>query len=54
MAAIAQAKGKISELELQILQVDQDLRTEVAKELAEIRAKEAELVEKKVAAEDQL
>lgn len=54
VAAIAQARGKIGELELQILQVDQDLRTEVAKELAEIRAREAELVEKKVAAEDQL
>lgn len=54
VAAIAQACGKISELELQILQIDQDLRTEVAKELAEIRAKEAEVVEKKLAAEDLL
>ena len=48
------ARGKISELELQILQIDQDLRTEIGKELAEIRAREAELVEKKVAAEDLL
>jgi hypothetical protein len=31
-----------------------DLRTEVGKDLAEIRAKTSELVEKKVAAEDQL
>ena len=54
IAAIAQARGKISELELQIIQVDQDLRTETGKELADIRAKESELVEKKVAAEDQL
>lgn len=54
IAAIAQAKGKIAEIELQILQVDQDMRAEVGKDLAEIRAKSAELVEKKVAAEDLL
>jgi HlyD family secretion protein len=54
VSTIAQVKGKITETELQILQVDQDLRTEVGKELAEIRAKVSELVEKKVAAEDQL
>ncbi len=53
-ASIAQSKGKIAEIELQILQVDQDMRTEVGKDLAEIRAKTAELVERKVAAEDQL
>jgi len=54
ISSIAQTKGKITETELQIMQVDQDLRTEVGKELAEIRAKVSELVEKKVAAEDQL
>jgi HlyD family secretion protein len=54
IATIAQAKGKITETELQILQIDQDMRSEVGKDLAEIRAKTAELVEKKVAAEDQL
>jgi len=54
MAAIAQAKGKVTETELQILQIDQDMRSEVGKDLAEIRAKTAELVEKKVAADDQL
>src|SRR5262249_52435546 len=54
VASVAQAKGKIAETELQILQVDQDMRSEVGKDLAEIRAKTAELVEKKVAAEDQL
>jgi HlyD family secretion protein len=54
ISTIAQAKGKISETELQILQVDQDLRTEVGKDLAEIRGKTSELVEKKVAAEDLL
>jgi membrane fusion protein, type I secretion system len=54
MAAVAQSKGKIAEIELQILQVDQDMRTEVGKDLAEIRARTAELIERKVAAEDQL
>jgi HlyD family secretion protein len=54
IASVAQAKGKVTETELQIIQVDQDLRSEVAKELAEIRGKTAELVERQVAAEDQL
>jgi HlyD family secretion protein len=54
VSSIAQSKGKITETELQVLQIDQDLRTEVGKELAEIRGKLAELVEKRVAAEDQL
>jgi HlyD family secretion protein len=51
---IAEAKGKISETELQIIQVDQDLRSEVGKNLAETRAKISEFVERKVATEDQL
>jgi HlyD family secretion protein len=54
IAAAAQAKGKITETELQILQLDQDLRSEVARELREIQAKSAELAERRVAAEDQL
>ena len=54
IATVAQAKGKITETELQIIQVDQDLRSEVAKDLREVEAKVAELVEKRVAAEDQL
>ena len=53
-ASIAQAKGRISEIQLKILQIDEDLRTEVGKELAEIRGKKAELTERRVAAEDQL
>lgn len=52
-ASIAQAKGKISETELKILQVDQDFRSGVAKELADIRAKYAETLEKQVTAKDQ-
>jgi HlyD family secretion protein len=54
IASVAQSKGKTTETELQIIQIDQDLRTEVAKELAEIRGKTAELVERQIAAEDQL
>lgn len=53
-ASVAQAKGRISEIQLKILQIDEDLRTEVGKELAEIRGKKAELTERRVAAEDQL
>jgi HlyD family secretion protein len=53
-ASIAQAKARISEIQLKILQIDEDLRTETGKELAEIRAKRAELTERRVAAEDQL
>jgi HlyD family secretion protein len=54
VASIAQSKGKITEIEIQILQIDQDMRTEVGKDLDDIRGKIAELVETKVAAEDQL
>jgi HlyD family secretion protein len=53
-ASVAQARGKASEIRLQILQIDQDLRTEVGKELREQQAKQAELVERRVTAEDQL
>jgi HlyD family secretion protein len=54
VAATAQAKGKIAEIQLQIIQIDQDLSSDVAKELREIEGKIGEFVERKVAAEDQL
>jgi len=54
IASAAQAKGKIAETELQVLQVDQDLSSDVAKELREIDGKIGEFVERKVTAEDQL
>jgi HlyD family secretion protein len=54
IAASAQVKGKIAEIELQIIQIDQDASSEVAKELREIDSKIGELVERKVTAEDQL
>jgi len=54
VASIAQAKGKITETGLQILQLDQDTKAEVSKDLRDQQAKEAELTERRVAAEDQL
>lgn len=53
-AEIARARGKISETELQIIQLDQDFRTEVLKDLREGQGKIAELKERFTAAEDQL
>ena len=50
----AQAKGKISETELQIIQVDKDMVSEVSKDLRETNDKIGELIERKVTAEDQL
>ena len=54
VASIAQSRGRIAELELKVLQIDQDLSSEVGKELADIRAKVSEMTERRVAAEDQL
>jgi len=54
VASVAQANGRIAETELQILQVDQDMRTEVGKDLADLRGKISEYEERKIAAEDQL
>ncbi len=53
-ATVAQLRGKLSEIEIQILQIDQDMMTEVLRDLRETEAKIAELSERKVAAEDQL
>lgn len=53
-SSISQARGRIAETELQVLQIDQDLASEVAKETREIDAKIGEYVERRVAAEDQL
>ena len=54
VGAVAQAKGKIAEIQLQTIQVDQDLRTEVGKDLIDTRSKLAESAERKTAAVDQL
>lgn len=53
-AAIAQSQGSIAETELQIIQIEVDQRAEALKELREIQAREAELVERRTAAADQL
>jgi HlyD family secretion protein len=54
VATRAQAKGKITETELQIIQVDKDMVSEVSKDLRETTDKIGEFVERKVTAEDQL
>jgi HlyD family secretion protein len=53
IATVAQAKGRIAETQLKSLQINEDLHTEVGKDLAEIRGKKSELIEKRVAAQDQ-
>jgi HlyD family secretion protein len=54
LSSIAETKSKIGEAQLQIVRIDQDFRTEVVKDLGEAQGKEAELVERGVAARDQL
>jgi len=54
IATAAEAKGRISEIQLQILQIDQQFSSDVAKELRETDSKIGEAVERKVTAEDQL
>jgi HlyD family secretion protein len=54
IASKAQAKGKITETELQIIQIDKDMVSEVSKDLRETKDKIGELIERKVTAEDQL
>jgi len=51
---IAQSRGKMAEIELQIMQIDQDLRTEVGKDLIETRSRLSEQHERKTAAVDEL
>jgi HlyD family secretion protein len=54
IASAAATKDKIAETQLQILQIDQDLASDVAKDLRETDSKIGEYVERKVAAEDRL
>jgi HlyD family secretion protein len=54
VASRAQAKGKIAETELQVIQVDKDVVSEVSKDLREAKDKIGEFIERKVTAEDQL
>ena len=54
VANTAQAKGRIAEMELEIIQIDQKLRSEVGAQLADLRTKHSELEERRTAARDQL
>lgn len=54
IARVASSRGKISETGLQIVQLDKDHATEVAKELRETETKINEMQERRIAAEDQL
>jgi HlyD family secretion protein len=54
MAEIARARGKISETEIQIIQLDRDFRSDVLNDLREAQGKIAELDERRTAAVDQL
>lgn len=54
VASAAAAKGRIAELELQKLQIDQELHQEVAAELRDVANKLATLVEDEVQARDRL
>lgn len=53
-AAIAQAKGRIAEIRIDLLRIEEEFRTNLIQELRDNRARQAELSERKVAAEDQL
>jgi HlyD family secretion protein len=54
MSAIAETKSKIGEAQLQMVRLDQDFRTDVVKELGESQGKEAEFVQRGIAARDLL
>lgn len=54
LANIAQAKGRISEISMQVLQIDRDASSEVSRELREIEGRIGELTERRIAAEDQM
>lgn len=54
IAQAAQVRGKMAETELQIRQIDQDRTSEAMRDLRDAQAKEAELLERRVAAQDQL
>jgi HlyD family secretion protein len=53
-AQIAQAEGRIAEVEQQMIQIGEDLRSESMKELRDIQGRVGELQERRTAAEDQL
>jgi HlyD family secretion protein len=50
----AQIAGRITETRLAILQIDQDLKTEVGRELREVQGEIGEFVERRIASADEL
>ncbi|MCZ8186534.1 MAG: HlyD family type I secretion periplasmic adaptor subunit [Beijerinckiaceae bacterium] len=54
MAAMAKARGQIAEINLQLLSLDNRMRTDAVKELREVEGAIAQLVERRAAAEDVL
>lgn len=54
VASIAATRGRVSEIELQVLQIDQTMRADVATELRDVENKKAELIEQEVSALEQL
>jgi HlyD family secretion protein len=53
-SALAETRGRITETEVEILRIDQDFKTGIIQELRDNRAQQAELDERRIAAEDQL
>ncbi|MBZ9860114.1 HlyD family type I secretion periplasmic adaptor subunit [Mesorhizobium sp. CA12] len=54
VAAIAEVQAHISETDLQVLQLDEQMRSDVTSELRENEAKRTELEERKIVADDEL
>ena len=54
VASTAESKEKIAETQLQIIQLDENMRSDVAKQLADIRGKTSDLKEKAITAREQL
>lgn len=50
----ARVRGRIAEVELQLVQIDEDLRREVSTELRDVDGKIADLSERRIAAVDQM
>ena len=53
-ASTAESKEKIAETQLQTIQLDENMRSDVAKQLADIRSKTSDLRERQITAREQL
>ncbi len=53
-ASVAKARGQVAEIRVQLLSLEQRVKTDAVKELGDVEASIAQLVEKKVTAEDVL